>query len=394
MGQDPQDQTSDKTPDHKQAGSALLLKAQAGRQDHQSRTMSLPKALRLTMAKVADDLLDMAMAVIGARMESRSGEDLVDLFAADQLMILLDGPSRRRGAVLLDHGIVGGLLQQQTIGNVGPVEDGDIRAMTATDAAVCAPFLDALLSRAATLPDDPNEKALIEGYRFGARVADARLLMMALEEAQYQIVHLTVDVAGGKRQGTMMLCLPVISAQDMADGSGVPVSGKPKEVPVPALLDKNVLALNLELNVALTRLKMPLGKVQGLAVGDVVDLGVSAFDRASVQTRDGRRLSRGVLGQIDGVRALQMEHATVAQREPRRRAEDRDGLNLPEVVGDGTGTRKAESDWDQDKADDAETSAYEALAQVHGESAPAAMPDMSDLPGFADDEDLPRLEAG
>ena len=403
MGQDPQDQTSDQNSTPKREGSALLLKAKAGTQERQARSVSLTKALRLTLAKVANDLMGMAMAVIGARVETRAGEGLSDLFGAENLLVLLEGPQRRRGAAVLDRALVGGLLQQQTVGSVSPVEEGDARPMTATDAAVCAPFLDALLSRAADLPEDPGEKALLKGYQFGARVPNARLLLMSLDEARYEIVHLTVDVAGGVRQGMLTLCLPVIVTETLPggpDGSGKDTS---KQAAPLSRLDKTVLALEVDLNVALTRLKMPLGDVQKLAIGDVIDLGVSAFDRASVQTRDGRRLSRGVLGHIDGVRALQMEHAVLAQREPRRRQSDRAELNLPQVIGDGTGTQKAIQKWNEDEhlpIEDLVTpdagSQVDALPDMSDLPGMSGLPDMSDLSGFdAEDEDaLPRVGAG
>ena len=40
--------------------------AAAGREERQARAMTLPKAMRLTLAKVADALMDLPLAVIGA----------------------------------------------------------------------------------------------------------------------------------------------------------------------------------------------------------------------------------------------------------------------------------------------------------------------------------------
>ena len=148
MAEDQQNQ------DGETAQSVLRRKATAGREDHQSRAMSMQKALRLTLAKVADNLHGMAMAVIGARVEDRDGDNLTDLFDPADLLLLLDGPAGARGAAVLDAAFVGGLIQQQTMGKVQPIpENQDPRPMTPTDAAICAPFMDALLSRVATLPD-------------------------------------------------------------------------------------------------------------------------------------------------------------------------------------------------------------------------------------------------
>jgi flagellar motor switch/type III secretory pathway protein FliN len=202
----------------------------------------------------------------------------------------------------------------------------------------------------------------------------------------------------------MTLILPV--SEDGGGTEGVEDEEDPQQpVQKPAALERSVLALNVELNIALTSLTMPLGEVQSLGVGDVLELGVSAFDQANVLTRDGRKLSRGTLGQIDGVRALQLEHAAQSARVPRRRASDRAALDLPLVEGDGTGTGAAMGGLG-DLADPPALALPDAPAGMDDLPALDALPDMpelpdlpdlpdmSDLPGFGDDVGLPKLETG
>lgn len=54
------------------------------------------------------------------------------------------------------------------------------------------------------------------------------------------------------------------------------------------------------------RLSMPLSKVVGLAVGDILPLNVASLDKVSVEGLDGRRLAEGKLGQNRGMRALRL----------------------------------------------------------------------------------------
>jgi flagellar motor switch/type III secretory pathway protein FliN len=378
----------------------LRRKTSVGKADHQARAMSLPKALRVSLAKVADELCEMAMAVIGVRRQTCKATDLAALFEEQSLLVLLDGTLQRRGAAVFDPSFVGGLIQQQTMGKVLPVPTEGTRQSTATDAAMCAPFLDALLERAAKLPEDKAQRQLIEGYRFGAHTEEARLLMMALEQPEYEVFHLTIDMSCGARQGQITLCFP--AAQMEARGGTVGQDAGQAEMPRQERpqMERTVMALTVELNIALARVRMPLSELQGLRVDDLLELGVSSFDKSIVQTRDGQRLSRGKLGQINGVRAMQLEHATTALTAPRRRVSDRDTLDLPRVTGDGTGTKAprieevkqlplvAASDLGVDALQSVEMTEEAVMAQVSeggGTAMSDDLPDMSDLPDFEEE---------
>lgn len=362
--------------------SALHAMVRKGSEQRQARVMSLPKALRLTLAKVADDLFAMAAAVIAVRVEVRGGDELEGLFDPGHLLMLLEGPVRRRAGAAFDPALTGALIQQQTMNKVLPALDADPRQPTDTDAAICAPFLDGLIARAAPLPEEAGEQALMKGYEFGARMEDPRLLLMALDAPEFTVVHMTVDVEAGVRQGNIVLCFPKVeAAEDLPPSDDVEDVGKPVKG---GSLEKQVLAINADLNVSLTRLRMPLSQLRSLQVGETLDLGVTAFDEAQVQTRDGRKLSRGTLGQIGGMRALQLEHASKGLREPRRRASDREALDLPQVSGDGTGTQIALDDADLAVSGDA-------LPDLPAVSADAGLPDLTDLPDLPDLPDMSDL---
>lgn len=385
--------------------SVLSRKVRTGNEIRQTRAMSLAKALRLTLAKVADELHDFAMAVIGVRSETRGREELVGLFDSAQLLVLVDGPNRSRGAIVFDRALVGALVQQQTMGKVLHVREEDDRKMTATDAAICEPFIDTLFSRVAPLPDESEERALVEGYRFGAQVGDSRLLIMALEAPTYEVIHLTIDVAGGTRQGTIVLCLPhkVVPFDEVHYDEKDPDPDRPLRKS--ADLGDVAMGLTAELNISLARLRMPVGTLQSLKVDDVLELGISAFDQTTIMTIDCRKVGMGTLGQINGMRAVQVEHTPKGANVPRRRASDREGLDLPKVKGDGTGTRSASAASDDSRAadqndqvpqmvEDMGETANQQMQNPEGDMAAFDMPDMTDLPGLGDEDAPQRSEAG
>ena len=381
---------SDDTP---RVQTVMQRKAQVGSDVRQVYGMSLAKALRLSLAKVAEQQMGLAVAVIGATVTRLEQDKLAALVEGSPLMMLLDGSGLRRGAAVFDAELVGALIQQQTMGKVTKPFDSGVgpRPMTDTDAAICAPYIDAFLAQAAGLPDESRDRDLLEGYQFGARVEGKRLLLMALEAPTYRVVQLTLDLAGGARQGRITLCLPERRVEPGEAETEVTEEGASPAPPRPKL-ETIVMDLKVDLHVALTSLTMPLGAVQGMTKGDVFDLGITAFDQARVQTVQGRRLGIGVLGQINGSRALQLEHSKAQSHLPRRRATDRDTLNLPDVAGDGTGTqlnsegRPGLSGAPQDPGTDLALSLSNAVAE---REEPTTLPDMSDLQGL---DGLPTLD--
>lgn len=373
------------------AGSLLRRKAEAGRAEQQARAMSLQKALRVTLAKVAEDSFDLAMAALAVRVETRASDALDELFDGNDLLMLLDGPAGQRGAVVFDGLLVGALIQQQTMGRVLGDPGREARALTSTDAAICVPFLDALLTRAAPLPDAEEDRRWLEGYRFGARAEDPRLVLMALEAPEHRVVHLTVDIAGGTRQGRIMLCLPIpevhAAASEEAAGE-VGTAGPP-----PKQLMSNVLALKADLNIALARLKLPLRDLGALKAGDLLPLPGSSFEEVKVITMDGRAVAQGALGQVSGQRAVKLTRRPAPLTQPRRRASDRAELNLPEVQFDRRANDAPEpSAPPSTQPEVAKIDNPPPVSQEPPELPDLPdLPDMSDLPGFGDGEALPEL---
>ncbi|OAN78350.1 hypothetical protein A8B82_10185 [Sulfitobacter sp. EhC04] len=361
-------------------GSVLRRKTDRGRARHQARAMTLAKSLRLSLAKVADDLLDLALAALAIKVEEVAGDDLQEHFDARNLLMLLDGPDGRPAAAALDPLLVGALIQQQTMAQVLPDTGGDPRPMTDTDAAVTAPFVNALIKRAAALPDAPADKHLLAGHAFGSRVDNPRLLSLALEEQAYRLITLTVDIAGGVRQGQILLCLPEPDeavAQVPPEDAVEEVAGKGNQKS--ATLSQSVLALDVGLDIALARLRMPLARLGQLRVGDTLELNGARFDRAEVLRPGGGSLVRGVLGQLDGCRALRIVPEKRGAQTPNRRASDRAGLDqrAPEPHSPPIPSAPAE------------------MAPIDvSPAAPDDLPDMSDLPelDLSNMDDLPELD--
>ncbi|MEH6739846.1 MAG: FliM/FliN family flagellar motor C-terminal domain-containing protein, partial [Sulfitobacter sp.] len=350
-----------------QMTSLVQRKARTGSEAHAARAMSLARALRLSAAQQADQLMGLPLSALSVTRRQIGSEDVEDCLVANWLMLLMDGAGGQVATVLLDAALVEGLIQQQTMGKVRPaVEGAEPRKHTATDAALCAPYIENVLMRASKLPEEEADRDLLNGYRFGVWAQDTQQAKLAMDASTYNVVEMTVDLAAGARAGKIMLVMPEpariapVSDQDDEEQSQ-PAQGEK--------LTHNVMQLHAELTIALSRLKMPIQKVSELKVGDVLNLQVSSMAQALVLDANGRALSRGTLGQVDGMRAVQVEQQKSKQHtQPRRRASDRADLDLPDV------TAPVEDGFD---------------AQIAAED--ASIPSVSEVDIFGDMDDLPVM---
>jgi flagellar motor switch protein FliM len=307
--------------------SILQRKAALGTQEHEARAMSVAKAMRQSIAKLGKELFEMPLSAIGAVTEERKAADLAELMNDASLLCLLEGDDGRVGAAIIGADIVGGLIQQQTMGRVSAT-NGTTRPMTQTDAAMCAPLLDALFERVAPMLEVEAERDVVGGFSFGARFEDARALDMALDMPEYFVVRLTLDLAGGIRQGELTLVLPKVAPAKPLVSSK---NGKEDGASTPQM-NEVMMDLPTELNMVLCKVALELAQVKQLAVGEALHLPDNTFPETEIVTETGVTIGSGVLGQVNGMRALRLKRVPVHATQPRRREADLAELDLPEIT--------------------------------------------------------------
>lgn len=360
--------------------SVLHRKTAAGQQQHQARSVTVAKAMRLSIAKVAKDVFNMAMQAIGLVVEDRSHDACIDMMDDVALLVLLDGPQGRVGAAMIDAGLVGGLIQQQTMGRVVPAM-GDPRPMTETDAAMCAPMLDALFEMAANAVEDEADKTLLRGYTFGVRAEEPRLVAMALEQPEYRVIRLTLDQARGARQGDLVLFIPPVPGPD---GGGLEdTDDVPTESGSHTLTDV-VMHLEAELMVQLCHVRMNLSDLTRLSAGDTLLLPPGTFPKTRIIAQSGKCLGTGTLGQIAGQRALKIDREPSHAQKPMRRESDQGDVENPPV---------AQIEVGQPRVPDLPALLPRADLEERPMAPPPVIDDMhlTDLDDFPDLSDLPDL---
>ena len=282
--------------------SVLQRIAQAGKQEHQVRSMTVPKSLRVGLAKTADELLGMALVVIGATLERRQADALADVMNDDDLLLTLDGPSGAIGGAIVGGGLVAALVQQQTTGRVSQPQE-ETRPLTSTDAALCEPVLNRLFAKAHSLLETDEDRAVLGTFRFGARSENVRLFQLALEEPEYNVIRLTVDVAAGTLQSGLVLILPEGKRAATFESIAPDEEGEPSPV---TTLEPTIMGLRTELSAVLCNVKISLQQLGDFKPELVLPVPSEAFEEVGLFSFDGKRVSSGVLGQSDGRRALML----------------------------------------------------------------------------------------
>jgi flagellar motor switch protein FliM len=186
------------------------------------------------------------------------------------------------------------MIEIQTIAQVTsmPIDD---RPLTPTDAAMMAPLIDGALQR---FEDNLTGHPLLpqlQGYRFGAMVEDARTAGLLLEATRYRGFRVTLELAGGKRQGEMQIILPERAPAEEEVESVDPGPGRHAD---------RLMLVPAQIEAVLCRLRLPLSRVGALKAGDLLTLPADALCRAELMAGGGHRMARGRLGQINGMRAI------------------------------------------------------------------------------------------
>ncbi|NIZ15120.1 FliM/FliN family flagellar motor C-terminal domain-containing protein [Phaeobacter sp. HF9A] len=287
---------TEQTQDGKRAVGGLARKLAASKDGTSGTGGSLTlKALRRSVARAAEDLCELPMAVIAARQTNRTPDDLAAHLSDKHLLVVLDCPQGRIGAATLDAAAVTALIQQQTMGSVLGMA-GDERNYTPTDAAMVAEFLEKLFAKVSTLLEDQTDLRIFEGYRFGAQVEDVRTLVLGMEADDYRVINLNVDLASGKMQGEICLVLPEPSVEQYDDANAV---RGPR-------LGSSVGSMRAELTAVLCKMRVPLRQFAALKKGELLPLDQAYLYETDLIAINGHAVAKGRLGQINGARAVRL----------------------------------------------------------------------------------------
>jgi flagellar motor switch protein FliM len=243
---------------------------------------------------------------------TRSGlAEILDLAPLHALVALLDGPRGGLGVLMLAPSVTASLIEMQTLGRLS-AQPPPPRKPTRIDAAMVAGVIDRALAGLDQTLAEEADRVWAGGFRYASYLDEVRPLGLMLEEESYRVLSADVALGATGRNGQVILILPATGRGEAPVGHGAGASDTAPQFT--AALAAQVELADCWLDAVVGRLVLPIGRILGLTVGDVIDLPQAALDAITLETKDGRRIARARLGQNRGMRALKISLAETPAR--------------------------------------------------------------------------------
>lgn len=282
--------------------------------------LATSRAVRLALVKAASDAGGLVVRVASTADDVGRLDDLLGGLDKGLMLVGLDRRAALAGFVAVDMQLRAAMVEVQTTGRLLD-QPADDRPATGADKALCDPLLVAFLSALSPAVIGTAYEGWVDDVTVGGRLADSRLAGLLLEDGDYRVLRMNVELGTGDRQGEVMLVLPVQAAPTVP------------EEPAPVMDWDTALSAAVQdapamLTARLHQFKMPLGRAQALRVGQVVPLPGCTVNSVRLIAPDGRCVAQAKLGQSVGHRAVRIELAPGPEMDDLVST----GVSLPEVA--------------------------------------------------------------
>jgi len=283
-------------------GSALMRMASRHRVAAAKAQAEFASALRVAFGRMASECPGLDGVVQSVDIRPLGLAELDDLVESGMFLALLEGQGEQMGLLMACPAVMASLIEAQTTGQVSDAP-APRRRPTRTDAALLAPMIDAFLrlleERCADLP----EAEMVRGHVYGSFLDDPRPLGVMLDDGPYMLMHLTVALGYGARQGDWMVLLPNGTRQATARAS---TDSEAEERDWAACLNAAVSVSPVRIEAVLCRMQLSLTDALRLRPGDVLRLPEDALEALALESIDHEAVGIGRLGQARGNRAVRL----------------------------------------------------------------------------------------
>jgi flagellar motor switch protein FliM len=275
---------------------AMRRKAGVGRPPPDVTVMSTHKALKLAIAKAAEEGTGMVMQVTNVEEGLTSTSRLPEEISEHALLGLLEGPENSYGLAIFSLSVTTSVVEQLTTGSVLKMQPEE-RAPTSTDAMMCFGLMDQILDNFQQIILEAESPPDVAGYKTAGHLKETRSIPIAFDDIRYKIFKITVDMACGVRQGEIFMVYPAARPAPKRE------TGKASEWG--QRFQTTVVETEACLEAILHRLSVPLAQVTEFEVGTILPIPQEALTQIEI-IADGAQIARANLGQLDGHRALRV----------------------------------------------------------------------------------------
>lgn len=263
------------------------------------------RSWRLALARSAQDVLSLPLDVPRLSIWRRSLTELTDLLPDHAMLAVLEGPGDALGLMALSPQVLAGLIEVQTMGRVlaqAPLA----RKPTRTDAAMVAPVIERALAGLDEALADEADLVWAGGFRYASFLDDPRPLTLLLDDIPYRVLTAQVSLAGGAKQGEVILALPAEGRGRRPSAAGAQAAEAHAGQAFAQSLAEMMLGVPCQLDAVLARIILPLGEVIALEVGTILPLPKAHIGAIRLAGLDGQVLAEARLGQNSGMRAVRL----------------------------------------------------------------------------------------
>lgn len=290
------------------------------------------RQMRRALSIAADKAVGLSAGVLGIAEEDMDSETLIETGPEGWVVIgLRDGNSPGlTGLFLMDPALRSALVEMQTMGNLLP-KSSDERKVTRTDAILSMPFARQLLTELSEVGFGAG--SLNPAAYDAGPIDDLRTAGLVMTAGSYRSWRITIQLGGEDRQGEILIA--------MSPKERAPVVTKKVSPDWAATLHDAVVEAPAELDAVLTRMTLPLQKIEDFEVGQLINLAGTTVGSVTLVGPGGEKVAMARLGQVAGKRAVRVEVETIELQDdvPRQAPEPMDlaeiAVEKPHVELDG-----------------------------------------------------------
>ncbi len=258
---------------------------------------AVEKLLRVEIPRAADQMLALQADVQAVTLSTLDNRGVVASLGAHDLICMITRASEDVGLLVVDIGLLTGLIEIQTLGQVTSVPAKE-RTPTRTDAVVVSDMPDRWMSDVCRAADETGlaRDVPFHGYIREHGILGRRAVELTLDPGQYRSMRIAMVLGGEAKTGAVTFFVPVREGRAQVSG----------EDTLGARLRPHLMGAPAAMEAVLARINQPLERVLAFAVGDVLPIAPQALSEVQLEVNEDVPIARARLGQVNGFRAVRL----------------------------------------------------------------------------------------